>query len=57
MQTDIDMVTKMAMEIGVKSVYIRTFRPQEISQSTRLSSIQSNTNDRMIVPLMDGAEP
>jgi len=40
MQTDIDMETNMDM--GVKSVYIRAFRPREISQSTSLRSIQSN---------------
>jgi len=40
MQTDIDMVTNMAMDIGVKSVYIRALRPREISQSTSLSCIQ-----------------
>ena len=43
MQTDIDMDTNMAADIGVKSVYIRAFRPREISQSTSLSSIQSNS--------------
>jgi len=42
MQTDIDMETNMDMDMGVKSVYIRAFRPREISQSTSLRSIQSN---------------
>jgi len=42
MQTDVDMDTGVDMEMGVKSVYIRAFRPREISQSTSLSSIQSN---------------
>jgi len=37
-QTDIDMDTIME----VKSVYIRAFKPREISQSTSLRSIQSN---------------
>jgi len=46
MQTDIDMETNMDMDMdmGVKSVYMRAFRPREISQSTSLRSIQSNMN-------------
>jgi len=41
MQMDID--TDMDMDIGVMSIYIRAIWPREISQSTSLSSIQSNT--------------
>jgi len=39
-----DMDTNMAVDMGDKSVYIRAFKPREISQSTSLRSIQSNTN-------------
>jgi hypothetical protein len=42
-QTEIDMETHMDVDIGVKSVYIRAFWPREISQSTSLRIIQSNT--------------
>jgi len=42
-QTEIDMETNMAENMGDKSVYIRAFWPREISQSASLSSIQSNT--------------
>ena len=42
-QTEIDMETNMNVDIGDKSVYIRAFRPRDDSQSTSLSSIQSNT--------------
>jgi len=41
-QTEIDMETNMAVNMGVKSVYIRAFWPREISQSTSQRSIQSN---------------
>jgi hypothetical protein len=37
-----DMDTNMAVDMGDKSVYIRAFWPRKISQSTSLSSIQSN---------------
>jgi len=42
-QTEIDIETNMNVDIGDKSVYIRAFRPRDDSQSTSLSSIQSNT--------------
>jgi hypothetical protein len=35
-QTEIDMETNMAVNMGDKSVYIRAFRPREISQLTSL---------------------
>jgi len=38
-----DMDTDVDMDIGVKSVYIRPYSLEKISQSTSLSSIQSNT--------------
>jgi hypothetical protein len=41
-QTEIDMETNMAENMGDKSVYIRVFWPREISQSRSLRSIQSN---------------
>jgi len=41
-QTEIDMETNMAVNMGDKSVYIRAFWPREISQSTSLRSFQSN---------------
>jgi hypothetical protein len=40
-QTEIDMGTNMAENIGDKSVYIRAFWPREINQSSQ-RSIQSN---------------
>jgi len=42
-QTEIDMETNMAENMGDKSVYIRAFWTREISQSTSQRSIQSNT--------------
>jgi len=41
MQTDMD--TDVDMDIGAKSVHIRAFGPREATQSTSLSSIQSNS--------------
>jgi len=37
----------MAVDMGDKSVYIRAFWPREISKSTCLRSIQSNTTVEM----------
>jgi hypothetical protein len=48
MQTDIDMETNMDMDMGVKSVYIRAFRPREISKSISQSSIQGNKSDNLM---------
>jgi hypothetical protein len=42
-QTDVQADIAMDTDMGVRSVYIRAFRPREISQSTSLSSIQSNS--------------
>jgi hypothetical protein len=43
-QTEIDMETNMAENMGDKSVYIRAFWPREINQSSQ-RSIQSNSGD------------
>ena len=43
-QTEIDMETNMAENMGDKSVYIRAFWPREINQSSQ-RSIQSNTTN------------
>jgi hypothetical protein len=41
-QTEIDMETNMAVNMGDKSVYSRPSGLEKISQSTSLRSIQSN---------------
>ena len=45
-QTEIDMETNMAVNMGDKSAYIRPSGLEKISQSTSLRSIQSNNLSR-----------
>jgi hypothetical protein len=47
-QTHMQTIMEMDMDIGVESVYIRAFGPWEISQSTSHSSIQRNTLPRLL---------
>jgi hypothetical protein len=47
-QTHMQTIMEVDMDIGVESVYIRAFGPREISQSTSHSSIQSNTLLRLL---------